>query len=302
MRAPADMSCIQIEVTNDCTRKCANCTRLVGHHKKPFYMTLEQVEQALKSLDGFEGTIGLMGGEPTLHPQFREILGLYREYIPNKSRRQFWTSGYQWAEYRDDIYRTFYDDNISYNDHSIKQDGWHQPLLIGIEEVVKDPVLKWEFIDNCWIQNRWSASITPMGAFFCEVAAAHAHLFVGYEDLAFPVTNEWWKDTDICDAQLLICNRCSGCLPLPGRYADRANCDLVSPDNYDALKNISNKNMVIVDMEECRAHIEGKTADPGDEPGSLRDFPEWRPWNYRNDERHGPEQKEAELIEQMHRS
>ena len=291
MRAPADMKLIQIEVTNDCTRKCANCTRLVGHHQKPFYMSLEQVEQALISLEGYEGNVGLMGGEPTLHPDFLEILFLYRKYLP-KERRQLWTSGYKWDEYSLDIMNTFTPDHISYNDHSKEQLGWHQPILVGIQEVVKDPVLKWQFIDNCWVQNRWSASITPTGAYFCEVAAAHAHLFHGY-DAGWEVDNQWWRTKDICDAQSWICNRCSGCLPLPWQVADRAEGDMVSPGNYEVLSRISDKKMTVVDIYKCIEYVEGKTAEPGDEPGSLRDFPGFAPWNYRNSERHGPEQKEA---------
>ena len=73
MRSPADMACIQIEVTNKCTRACANCTRLVGHHREPFFMSLADVRKAIVSLDGFKGNIGLMGGEPTLHPDFLNI-------------------------------------------------------------------------------------------------------------------------------------------------------------------------------------------------------------------------------------
>ena len=286
MRAPAEMDLIQIEVTNDCTRKCANCTRFVGHHEYPFYMSLEQVENAILSLDGYKGNIGLMGGEPTLHPDFPEILEIYRKLIPDKSRRQFWTSGYKWDEYKGIIDFTFLPTHISYNDHSKAIEGWHQPLLVGIDEVVEDINLRLQFIYNCWVQNRWSASITTTGAYFCEVAAAHAHLF-GY-DSGFEVDNDWWRTKSICETQRWMCNKCSGCLPLPGRYADRANCDLVSPGNYCLLEEISDKDMVIVDIEECREHLKGKTATPGPEPGSLRDFPEWKPWNYRNEVIHGP--------------
>ena len=35
MRPLSEMSVIQIEVTNACFLKCANCTRHVGHHRNP---------------------------------------------------------------------------------------------------------------------------------------------------------------------------------------------------------------------------------------------------------------------------
>ena len=70
MKPLRDNVVIQIEVTNACHLSCANCSRFVGHHKRPFYMSLSDVEQAIKSLDGYPGRIGLMGGEPALHPEF----------------------------------------------------------------------------------------------------------------------------------------------------------------------------------------------------------------------------------------
>ena len=61
MRPLSEMNIIQIEVTNACYLKCANCTRHVGHHKKTFFMDLDYIEKAIDSLEGFEGNIGMMG-------------------------------------------------------------------------------------------------------------------------------------------------------------------------------------------------------------------------------------------------
>ena len=36
-----------------------------------------------------------------------------------------------------------------------------------------------ELISNCWVQEQWSASITPKGGFFCEVAGSLDHLMNG---------------------------------------------------------------------------------------------------------------------------
>ena len=84
--------CIHIEITNACNLVCANCTRFVGHHKKPFFMSLDEVEKSIISLEGFPGNIGMMGGEPTLHPKFVEICKLFQDLIPEKNRRQLWTN------------------------------------------------------------------------------------------------------------------------------------------------------------------------------------------------------------------
>ena len=86
MRPLSEMTIIQIEVTNACWLKCSNCTRHVGHHKNPFFMELDYIEKAIDSLEGFEGNIGIMGGEPTLHPKFDEICKLVQKKIPRRKR------------------------------------------------------------------------------------------------------------------------------------------------------------------------------------------------------------------------
>src|SRR3954464_13905583 len=98
MKPIAENVVIQIEITNACHLSCANCSRLVGHHRKPFFMTPQQVRDAIASLDGFPGRVGMMGGEPALHPDFVEICKIYQEMIPDKRRRELWTAGYKWEE------------------------------------------------------------------------------------------------------------------------------------------------------------------------------------------------------------
>lgn len=112
----------------------------------------------------FSNRVGIMGGEPTLHPKFEEICSLVRKYIP-KERRAFWTNGARWEKYESIILETFDPKGIVYNDHS-DEEGHHQPLLCASKELVPDQALMWELIDDCWIQARWSASITPKGGFF----------------------------------------------------------------------------------------------------------------------------------------
>jgi len=212
MRPLSEMDVIQIEVTNACYLKCANCTRHVGHHRKPFFMKLDFIEKAIDSLEGFTGSIGLMGGEPTLHPQFDEICKLYQKKIPRK-RREFWTSGFKWREKKDIILETFDKNKITYNEHSTPG-GKHAPLLVSIDEVVEDKKLMWQMIDNCWVQSQWAASITPKGGFFCEVAASQDYLFDGPG--GYEIKKGWWNKNpeDFQDQVKRYCVNCSAALPL----------------------------------------------------------------------------------------
>ena len=240
MRPIADNTVIQIEITNACHLACQGCTRHVGHHRKPFFMELVTVRNAIESLDGWDGRIGLMGGEPTLHPKFARVCELYQELIPDRRRREFWTAGFKWGVYTDLIHETFDKDLIHYNDH-VAYDGMHKPLLIALDDVIDDPVLKQELLDNCPYQTHWSASITPKGAFFCEIAASLDWLFDGPG--GWPIEPGWWKRLvpEFADQIAEYCGKCSGAIPMQAHSDGRGGrdgptIDHISPSNVERLR------------------------------------------------------------------
>lgn len=239
MRPIYEATVAQIDITSACHLKCANCTRYVGHHRHNYFMSLDDIWDAIQSLEGFPGRIGIMGGEPALHPKFRDVLALVREAIPDKDRREFWTSGWKWAEYHDDIMETFHPHRIAYNDHS-QSDGKHQPVAVAIREVIDDEALMWELIDACPFQAAWSPAVTDRGAYFCEIAAAQDRAMDGPG--GWKVEPGWWNKApgQFRDQVEAFCPNCSGCLPMPalsdGRGGrDGPTTDYVSPGNLDRL-------------------------------------------------------------------
>jgi hypothetical protein len=275
-----EVKTIQIEVTNACNLICANCTRFVGHHRKPFFMDLETVKKAIISLEGYTGGIGLMGGEPTLHPQFQDICKIYQEMIPDKSRRQFWTNGYKWKEYEKIIYETFDPYQIVYNDHKDPNVGFHQPVMIAAEDVVEDRELMWKLIDDCWIQRRWSASITPKGAFFCEVAAAQDHLFDGPG--GYPIEKGWWKKDpeEFKDQVERYCPNCSAAIPMP-RPSSHNEYDLISKSIAEKLERVKSPK-----------YLKGKTRifDRKLSEEDIKEYSKgWTPWSHRPYKQYTPD-------------
>ena len=285
MRAISANSVIQVDVSHGaCHLKCANCTRQIGHHRNAEFMPLDMIRKAIDSLDGFSGEIGMMGGEPALHPQFREALAIWREMIPDRRKRSLWTSGWKWNEYRDDIYDTFDRDLIHYNDHT-QFTGRHQPLLVAIDETVDDPELREILIANCPFQSHWSAAITPLGCYFCEIAAGMGAIF-GVP--GWPIEKGWWKKTpdQFQDQVKEFCGKCSGAIPLPkfsdGRGGrDGPTYDYVSPGNLkrllDAGSPKAQKGQVIVwDKKLTKEEIEKAVTN-------------WKPREFRPFEAHKPE-------------
>lgn len=256
MKSPAQQKIIQIDITNSCVHRCSNCTRFCGHHRKPFMMKPDFFEIAVNSLDGYSGMVGVMGGEPTLHPEFERIARYVQEHVspcrPStkgrypirdfaeyrnleigdvNAKRGLWTSlGKAYYKHFEIIQDTF--EYQCVNDHS--NPGLHQALLMTRKELgIADD--KWiQLRDNCWIQNLWSSAITPKGAFFCEVAAALDMLFDGPG--GWPVEKGWWQRTpaDFKD-QLHWCELCSAALNAPRRPA-RDEIDDTSPGMLKKLE------------------------------------------------------------------
>jgi len=236
MRAILDMDTVQIEITNACWRDCSNCTRFCGH-MKPFFLDEFQFREAVDSMVGFPKMVGIMGGEPLLHPQFEKFCTYIASKIPKK-QLGLWTSlppGYE--HHRAVICNTF--EHIFINDHS-RDDIYHCPILVAAEEVFKHKHEMFYAIDHCWLQNSWSASINPNGAFFCEVAASMSLLFDGPK--GWPVEPGWWWRTpkDFKHQIEWYCPKCGAALPLPRRLSIDGRDD-ISPGNLERLKNKSRK-------------------------------------------------------------
>jgi hypothetical protein len=236
MRNILDMDTVQIEVCDDCCNLCSNCTRFVGH-KKPFFMSFEIFKSAIDSLINYPKMIGFQGGEPLLHPYFEDFCNYASSKIP-KERLGLWTTlpkGYEY--YREIIVNTF--GHIFINDHT-RDDIYHHPPLVSIEEVVKDKDEMWYYIDHCWAQESWSASINPKGAYFCERAAAFAMLYDGPN--GWPIIDGWWKKTrkDYTEQIEYFCPKCGMACPLH-RRASTQKIDDISPYHYEKLKNVSRK-------------------------------------------------------------
>lgn len=70
-----------IAITNYCNLKCPYCFAEDLKHDTPKNMSLEEYQRILDFLKNTKDErVGIIGGEPTLHPQFKEILNLTLEH------------------------------------------------------------------------------------------------------------------------------------------------------------------------------------------------------------------------------
>ena len=288
MKCPAEMKIIQIDITNACHKACSNCTRFCGEHPKPFFMDVDTFKKAVDSMEGFPGIVGIIGGEPTLHPQFGEMMEYYASKVedphppafighPTPSFKEYsrtvkYMNGRKrglFSSLGEGYYRNFeqIQDVFAYqslNDHQTV--STHQAILVTRKELGIPDEEWFKLRDNCWIQNIWSASITPKGAFFCEIAGCLDMLFDGPG--GWPIEPGWWKrkPSEFGD-QLNWCEMCSVALRVPTMSANE-DTDIVSPLMYEKLKKINGpkirKNQfVILDTANYDASkLDGHEADP----------------------------------------
>lgn len=293
MIPPRQQWCIQIDVTNACGRGCSNCTRLTSHARQPFFMDAPTFERACRALAAFpeesepdrkgrRKVVGVIGGEPLAHPDFPQLVNLMRRIIPEPSYRGLWT-GLHWPSHKHAgavehllggrpsatttvaPVRRGAMGYLNWNPH-VDPPCLHQPVLVAIEEVIRDEQQMWRLIDRCPLQEDWSATITPKGFFFCEVAGAMDMIFGGPGGL--PITPGCWCH-DLADYRDQIerwCPRCGVCLPLVGRL-DREGMDDVTEANLEALRQVGSPRALAGDVVLYDA-------------GRLADRNGWQPLRY----------------------
>lgn len=201
---------IQIHLTRSCDKSCFGCTQGSNLAGKTSFMSLDHFEEALTSLQGYWGVVGLFGGNPALHPEFEAICLLLRKYIPFE-QRGIWSNnplgkGKMMRETFNPRYSNLnvHLDQKAYDEFrrdwpesivvGLHQDSRHSPPWVAMKDVDKLPVFdanhnligtmenteenRYNLITDCDINQRWSAMIGvfrgKLRAWFCEVAGAQS--------------------------------------------------------------------------------------------------------------------------------
>jgi hypothetical protein len=199
-------------------------------------MDLDHFKKAVDGLDEVDKMIGMIGGEPLIHPDFEEMcLYLQKKFLP--AQLGLWSElPVQQKHYAKLISETF--GAVLPNDHS-GAGIYHSPVMVCSDNLLGEEYK--EAMKNCWLQKAWSASVNPHGGFFCEVAAAID--MVLDTGTGFDITDKRWiykKPSEYMEQIEALCSKCSVSLSLTPRL-DNDEIDDIDQWWYEKLKDTSPK-------------------------------------------------------------
>jgi len=232
---------LQIWVTRACDKACFHCTQNSQLAGKPNFISVEHFEQAVLSIKGYFGVVGMFGGNPALHPQFETLCQILAKHIPFE-QRGIWCNNpmnnglHMAATFNPAVSNLNVHQSIQAWDKFVKdwpqskpylkglnEDSRHGPTLIAMKDIIPDEEERWNLIANCDINKYWSAMLCVvkgnLKAYFCEIAAAHAMLHENdsdWPDTGMEASPGWWQKPmqDFADQVRWHCHRCG--IPLKG--------------------------------------------------------------------------------------
>lgn len=173
-----NMSEIEIEITSFCNLACFNCNRSIRQAPTDECMSLSQIEKFVSESLAVKWEwkqITLIGGEPTLHPQFWEILAIlerYKSAHPN-CVVEVSTNGYgarvrrvlsqlpQWVKV----------------DNSQKTSNQHNFDSYNVAPVDVPQLRNADFSRGCWITNNCGMGLTRNGFYPCGPGGSLDRIF-----------------------------------------------------------------------------------------------------------------------------
>ena len=155
-----DITCISVDMTTHCDRRCADCCADIGqrpaiHHDWSYFERLAPFTQGIDR-------VNLTGGEPTIHPQFADFVPRFRKLF-GCNRLTLSTDGCKVEQHREVI--TQHIDEV----HASRYDSWNNPKI--------DALLNWHpnvlIFDGEFTPRAHRGSGKPCARGFSE-AVAHA--------------------------------------------------------------------------------------------------------------------------------
>jgi len=175
---------IEIDILYKCNLKCLSCNRSSAQVDRDDYISIKTIENFIQEsieLSKNWELINILGGEPTLHPDFFEIVNLLLEYIEKYSPKtilQITSNGYT-KESREMLSKLKHP-NIYIDTKSFKTSNKIDYFTPFNDAPIDDDRFKNEdFSKGCWVASYCGMGLNKYGYYPCGVIGSIDRLFGG---------------------------------------------------------------------------------------------------------------------------
>jgi Radical SAM superfamily/4Fe-4S single cluster domain len=172
---------IEIDITYRCQLGCFNCNQSLGQGQAPSNeeMTVEQIKKFVQESQNNQvkwKRIHVLGGEPTLHPHFLEILSVLLEYKQNYSPDtsiEVVSNGY--GERTNEILKKVPNQITVNNTLKKSKEQFFKPF----NKAPKDSIFHkyTDYSNGCYVTQKCGTGLTPYGYYPCTVAGGIDRIF-----------------------------------------------------------------------------------------------------------------------------
>ena len=190
---------IEIDITYLCNLKCTGCDRSCTQAPDSLHLSIQVIREFLSQTEKMGHhweSVHILGGEPTLHPDFIEIITLLDDWFQKHSpatELKVISNGYsrKTQELLNKIPKRWYYEN-SFKDGS-PDVPYFEPFNMAPIDL---PEWKDEdFSKGCWISQFCGIGLTPEGYFPCAVAGGIERIMkLGKGALSLPDNDKPLKD------------------------------------------------------------------------------------------------------------
>lgn len=170
---------IELDITYQCNLKCWNCNRSCSQVPSTATLSVAQIQQFLvESVEKniYWERIRLLGGEPTLHPDFSDIIDLLLDYQTNHNRTVrlvVCTNGH--GRKVNNVLSKLPKEIIKKSTFKTSNSNLFRPFNIAPVETLAHKFS--DFSSGCRIMEDCGLGYTPQGYYICAVAGAIDRIF-----------------------------------------------------------------------------------------------------------------------------
>jgi hypothetical protein len=170
---------IDLDLTYACNLKCFNCERCCGVAPSDDYISIEQIRQFIRestAMDVRWKAIRILGGEPTLHPEFlpiiEELLVFKKSQCPEVTI-EVYSNGF--GKKVNDVLTRVSGGVVVFNSAKKSREQKFQPIYLAPKDYVKYRYA--DFSCGCFIIRDCGMGLSPYGYYHCPVAASIDRVF-----------------------------------------------------------------------------------------------------------------------------